>query len=136
MERGSALTEEGLVNWLDVEGELEINRVPYAAILSVKVEEKGDFLTDTLIEVETENLYYYPVISVEENSDERFRERLDTEWSSRGGHRPDLVPKEFTEHELNFLGLDMPDDSIEDEDQGVGRDGPESGPVTTPQDDD
>jgi hypothetical protein len=132
-EGGSAITEEGLVNWIDMDGELEINRVPYAAIQSVKLSEPGDFLTDTLLEVETENLYYYPVISTEEGGDVTFRDRLDTEWSSRGGHRPDLVPTEFTEHELNRLGLDVSDEYFDDEDPDA--DEPESGPVTTPQED-
>ncbi len=102
-EGGSAITDMGLIDWVELDDELEMHRVPYAAIQSVELETRGDFFTDSLLVVETENLCYYPLISVEEDGDERFRDRLISEWNTRGGHRPEDVPAEFSEGELLFL---------------------------------
>tara|TARA_R110002072_G_scaffold140548_9_gene284883 strand:+ start:1216 stop:1893 length:678 start_codon:yes stop_codon:yes gene_type:complete len=114
---GSAITTDGLVTWIVLDGELSIDRVPYAAIQGVRINQPGSFISDSLLEVETEHCYYFPVISVEDNGDETFRDRLISEWNARGGHRPEDVPAAFTESEMRILDLDGTgaDGQIEDE---------------------
>lgn len=102
-EGGSALTNRGVVIWFedgDLESGYDIDRVPYAAIQKADIYERGSFLEDTLIEIETRRMYYFAPVSTEAGGDDLFLDRLLEEWGERGGHRPRQVPAWFKEAEL------------------------------------
>ena len=78
-EDGNILTDRRVISYETFEDELFVASVAFSDIVEIVVEEKGDYLNDTILLIRTryeEDIYLF--LSAEEEGDERFIEALET----------------------------------------------------------
>lgn len=98
---GCAVTDRGVVIWESLpsdEGDPTdpiVDRVPFAAIKGITVEERGSMFESTAIDIVTKRATYTAWVPRVHGDDRRFLECAQEAWHARGGSRPADVPSWF-----------------------------------------
>ena len=72
VENGNMITNTRVISYQMVEDTLDVYTAQYEDIVRVKIVQSGDYLTDSVIQVDTNNSGLYLLVSPEEQGDQRF----------------------------------------------------------------
>lgn len=79
--RGSILTDERVISYEEVDGELSVHTVPYAEIDEIVIEQKGSTFSDTIIRIAAQDgMVFRLLASTKEEGDSKLINELHSRW--------------------------------------------------------